>query len=187
MLCWFYRLMISHSSDADTPPSSMTQKHIRHCSSCRRFYQTCQSLAEGLRREAAIANDSILEGLSERTLTAIPGQRKQIHKITPNLWIAATAACLALAVLIGALLLVTQTDDRKNGPPNHSKMATGIQELLAVYEQVGQDIPKTWPAVIDEPLANELENLTNDTQSAVRFLVACVTVDIADNKAKSIN
>jgi len=113
----------------------------------------------------------------------MPSRRTEKHKVGVKLWISATAACLALAVLIGALLLVAQRDHRNNGQPNGAQMAAGIQELRAVYEKVGQDIPKTWPAVIEEPLTNELESLTNDTESAVRFLVACVTVDIAGSAA----
>jgi hypothetical protein len=120
-------------------------------------------------------------------MMAIRKRRKETFKLRPKLWIPAVAACLALAVLIGALLLIAQTDDRKKGPPKGSQWAAGIQGLHAVYEQVGQDIPKTWPAVIDQPLANELKGLTNNTESAVRFLVACVTVDIDNTKGRSIN
>jgi len=183
MFCWFFRLMISHSVDGDNQPSPITQRHIRHCTPCRQFHQTCQSLSEGLRQEAAISNDRISRRLSEQILTAMPSRRTEKHKVGVKLWISATAACLALAVLIGALLLVAQRDHRNNGQPNGAQMAAGIQELRAVYEKVGQDIPKTWPAVIEEPLTNELESLTNDTESAVRFLVACVTVDIAGSAA----
>lgn len=183
MLCWFFRLMISHSVDADNQPSPITEKHIRYCADCRDFYNTCLSLGERLTHEAAISKDSVFEGLSGRILTAIRSRREETHKVRPKLWIPATAACLALTVLIGALLLVAQRDDRNNGQPNQTQMAIAIQELRAVYEQVGQDLTITWPAVIEEPLASELDSLANDTESAVRFLVACVAVDIPGTAA----
>jgi len=103
------------------------------------------------------------------------------------LWTAAAAACLALIVLIGALLLVMQRNGRDIAQPKQPQMAVAIEQLRSVYRQVGQDLPVTWPGVIEKPLANELESLTNDTQSAVRFLVACVTVDIANPERKSVN
>jgi hypothetical protein len=104
-----------------------------------------------------------------------------------KLWTAAAAACLALIVLIGASLLVMKRNGRNNIQPNPAQMSVAIQELRSVYEQVGQDLPITWPQVIEEPLANEFENLANDTESAVRFLVACVAVDITDVKGRPLN
>jgi len=103
------------------------------------------------------------------------------------LWTAAAAACLALIVLIGALLLVMQRNGRDIAQPKQPQMAVAIQELRTLYKQVGQDLPLTWPEVFEKPLAGEFKSLTNDTQSAVRFLVACVTVDIADTEGKSLN
>jgi hypothetical protein len=95
-------------------------------------------------------------------------------------WVPAVAACLALIVIIGALLLFTRLDDgRTNIHPPGDEMTVAIRELMKVYDQVGRDLPATWPRMIERPLAGEYERITNDTQSAVRFLVACVDVDIA--------
>jgi hypothetical protein len=104
-----------------------------------------------------------------------------------KLWIAATAACVALIVLTSASLIVMKPNDPNIVQPNQDQMTVAIQELRSVYRQVGQDLPITWPQVIEEPLANEFENLANDTESAVRFLVACVAVDIADIKGGPLN
>ena len=187
MFCWFFRFMISRAADGSTNVSEATRRHIRHCASCREFYQTCQSLAEDLTREAAISNVTVCERLSGRILRAIPGRRTEVHKVGIKLWIAAAAACVALIVLIGALFLVARRDERDNVQPGQTQMADAIQGLRAVYEQVGQDIPMTWPRVIEQPLATEFESLVDDTESAVRFLVACVTVDISGAEGKSVN
>jgi len=104
-----------------------------------------------------------------------------------KLWIAAAAACVALIIVTGASLIVMNRDDRKNVPPDPQQMTIAIQELRSVYWKVGRDLPTTWPRVIEEPLASEFKSLTNDTQSAVRFLVACVAVDIADTKGRAVN
>jgi len=181
MFCWFFRLMISHTVDADTQPSPITEKHIRHCTSCREFHQTCQSLAEGLRQEAAISNDNVW--FSGRILTVVTCRRSHTYKVGMKLWTAAAVACVALIVLIGALLLVTQRKGRDNAQSSQTQMVDAIQELRTLYRQVGKDLPIIRPGTIEKPLANEFKSLTNDTQSAVRFLVACVAVDIPGTAA----
>ena len=187
MVCWLFRLMISHTADNDNQPSPIIQEHMCNCADCREFYQTCQSLGERLTREALISNSRTSSRLNEQILNAIPSQPMEKHKVRMILWTVAAAACLALIVLIGASLLVLKFNGRDNVQPNPAQMTVAIQELRSVYEQVGHDLPITWPRVIEEPLANEFENLTNDTESAVRFLVACVAVDITDAKSGPLN
>ena len=187
MVCWLFRLMISHTADNDNQPSGTIQEHMCNCADCREFYKTCQSLGERLTREALISNSRTSSRLNEHILKAIPSQRIETHKVRMKLWIPATAACIALFVLVGASLMVMKPNDQNNIPSNPAQMTVAIQELRSVYEQVGQDLPITWPQVIEEPLANEFQNLTNDTESAVRFLVACVAVDIADTRGRPMN
>ncbi len=187
MVCWLFRLMISHTADKDNQPSDIIQEHMCNCADCREFYKTCQSLGERLTREALISNSRTSSRLNDHILNAIPTQRTETQKVRMKLWIAAAAACLALIVLIGASLLVIKHNGRNNVQPNPAQMTVAIQELRSVYRQVGQDLSITWPQVIEEPLANEFENLTNDTESAVRFLVACVAVDISDAKGRPLN
>jgi predicted anti-sigma-YlaC factor YlaD len=179
--------MISHTQDGDNPPSPITQKHIRHCADCRRFYKTCQSLGERLKREAAISNKRLTGRLSERILSAMAGRRMEKQNKAVKFWIPAAAACMALIVLIGAMLLVLKPNGNNNAQPSQDEMSDAIEQLRSVYKRVGQDLPVTWPGVIEEPLANELESLTNDTQSAVRFLVACVDVDVARLDSGTLN
>ena len=178
MFCWFFRFMISRAADGNTNVSEATRRHIRHCASCREFYQTCQSLGERLTREAAISKAQVSRRLSERIVRAVHGRRTEVHKVGMKLWTAAAVACVALIVLIGALLLVARQGDQGNGQPD--KMANAIAELRSAYEMVGQDLPAAWPRVIEQPLATEFESLANDTESAARFLFACVAVDISD-------
>ena len=186
MVCWLFRLMISHTADNDNQPSGIIQEHMCHCGDCSQFYKTCQSLGEQLTLEAS-ASTQMSGRLSEHILRAIPGRQTKSHKVGMELGITAAAACLALIVLIGAMLLVLKPNGRNNAQPSQVQMAVAIEQLRSVYRQVGQDLPVTWPQVIEEPLANEFENLTNDTESAVRFLVACVAVDIADARGRPMN
>ena len=91
------------------------------------------------------------------------------------------AACLALIMLTGISFLALRRDGRDAAPPVHKEP---IAELRAL---AGENFPAVWPRLIKEPLANELNNLTNDTKSALRFLVARVSVDISGAEAKSVN
>jgi hypothetical protein len=180
-------MMISHTADKDNQPSGIMQEHMCNCADCREFFKTFQSLGERLTREASISNSRTSRRLNEHILNAIPSRRTETQKVGMKLWIAAAAACVALIVLTGASLLVIKPNAPNIVQPRPDQMTVAIQELRSVYRQVGQDLPITWPQVIEEPLANEFENLTNDTESAVRFLVACVAVDIADARGRPIN
>jgi hypothetical protein len=188
MFCWFYKFMISHVQDKGSLPSGITQKHIRHCTDCRQFLNTCRSLGKSLTRQAAVSNKRLSGRLSKHILSVINNQETRIHKMRMKFWITSAAACLAFIVLIGALLLLTRRDNgRGDIQPGRHQMGVAIQELRNIYDQVGRDLPATWPQLIERPLAGEYERLANDTQSAVRFLVACVDVDIADAEGKSLN
>ncbi|MHC4308884.1 MAG: hypothetical protein ACYSSN_02970 [Planctomycetota bacterium] len=187
MVCWLFRLMISHTADNDNQPSDIIQEHMSNCVDCSQFYKTCQSLGERLTREALISNSRTSRRLNDHILEAIPSRPTETHKVRMKLWTVAAAACVALIILIGASLMVIKPIARNNIHPKPAQMSVAIQELRSVYRQVGKDLPISWPQVIEEPLANEFENLTNDTESAVRFLVACVAVDIVDVKGGPLN
>lgn len=187
MVCWLFRLMISHTADKDNQPSGLIREHMCNCRDCREFYNTCQSLGERLTREALISNSRTSRRLNEHILNAIPSQRTKTRKVVIKLWIAAAAACLALIIVTGASLIIMNQDGRKDVKPGSPQMDVAIQQIRKVYDHVGRDLPATWPRIIEEPLASEFQNLANDTESAVRFLVACVAVDIADAKGRSLN
>lgn len=187
MFCWFYKFMISHTLDKDKRPSPITERHILHCEDCRQFYKTCQSLGERLTREALISNSRTSTRLNEHILRAISSRRTEKHRVSVKFWIRATAACLTLFVLIGAMLLVLKRNGQNNVQPRQHQMDIAIQELMKVYDQVGRDLPANWPQLIERPLAGEYQRLANDTQSAVRFLVACVDVDISRLDGGTLN
>ena len=187
MFCWLFRLMISHAADGDSRLSETTERHIRHCASCREFYEICLSLGKGLAREAAISNEEVSERLSAHILKGMSRRRIDTYSVALKMRLMVAAACVALIVLIGALFLALSRDDKGNGRPNQIEVAAVIQELRAAYELVGQDLPGALPRVIERPLAGELNNLADDTESALRFLVACVAVDITDTENESMN
>lgn len=191
MFCWLFKLMISHAADGDNPLSGTTEKHISHCANCRGFYETCLSLGEGLTREATISNEEVSKRLSNRILTAIHHRRTETYKVGMKLWPMAAAACVALIVLTGVLLMVIQPE--KQQPNQYEQAVKVISDIVVSADNlsggrlVKENFPARWPRLIEEPLAGELNNLADDTESALRFLVACVAVDISGTEGKSMN
>jgi hypothetical protein len=154
--------MISHAADSDRALGGSTQRHVARCSACRQFHESCQSLGRRLRDEAARAGNAS-ELHTQRILAAVgdrPGHARRVH------WPVrvAAAACLAVAVLVAGTLLVD-----RSGPPESPPGPTRLPAPPNV------DLAR----VIQNPLATELENLTADTRSGVRFLVACLDVSPA--------
>ena len=182
MFCGLFRLMISQAVDGDNQLSGLTKKHIHHCASCQEFYQTCLSLAKGLKREAAIPCGKVSEGLSTRILTAIPRRQIETYKMKVKLWPILTAACVGLIVLTGVLFLAGR---RYRQNTKDGQVIVQLPNIFTTYELLGSRLgeknsPKAWPGLIEKPLASELDNLVVDTESAVRFLVACVAVDFSN-------
>jgi len=171
MFCWFFKLRISEAMDGDGVLSRAAEKHIRHCANCREFHSRCVSLADGLRSEAAVSNEETSRHLSTRILRAIQYRQAEVQKVGIRLRLA-VAACIALTVLVGVLFLAKHHNNQVSSP---SKSGTEIQ---AIRNLGGGDFTGAWSGFVERPLAGELENLENDTESAVRFLITCVAVNV---------
>ena len=163
--------------------SGLTRKHVHVCAACHQFYETSQSLAEDLRREAAIVgHERGREALSGRILAVVTQRQRETYKVRIKLWPIVTAASLSLIVLTSVLFLAGRNDDQA--------VSTSVDPNLPVQplpNLASQNLPKAWPQLIERPLTAEMKNLVDDTESAVRFLVACVSVNITDTKAESVN
>jgi len=181
MFCWLFRLMISHAADGDNRLSPAAEKHIRHCEDCRCFYSTCLSLSERLKSEIVVSDRNLSVRLRKRVLTAMPHQQTKTISFRVKWWPAAAAACLTLIVLIGAMLFAKRMNDRMTAIRDVQIEIRNLQTL------VGEEFPTAWPELIEGPLANEAKNLADDTEAAVRFLVACVAVDVTGPENGSIN
>lgn len=168
MFCWLYRFMISTAADADNRLSARTKRHLGNCAYCQGFHEMCLSLGEGLRSEAAHrdADDELPAQFGRRVLEAVPERGAPTYKL-PIRWArpALAAACIAVAALIGVFFL-------RNEPPVVERARTD-----GLYNLMGNGHPAAWARLVDKPLAGEIENLADGTESAVRFLVACVAVN----------
>jgi hypothetical protein len=158
--------------DGDGVLSRAAEKHIRHCANCREFHSRCVSLANGLRNEAAVSDNRTSRQLSTRILRAIQYPQAEAQKVGVRLRPAAVAACIALTAIVVVLFLAKHHNNQVSGP---GKSGTEIQ---AIRNLGGGDFAGAWSGFVERPLAGELENLENDMESAVRFLVTCVAVNV---------
>ena len=178
MFCWFFRMMISSAADSNKVLSERAQKHIQHCPACRRFRQMCLSLETGLKHEAAALDNKLPGPLRRRILTAATVRGANAPGITISLRPAIAAACVAVAVLLGALLL---------RPPENEPPTVNPPQFGGLHNLVDAELPTVWAGYLQRPLTDEIENIADDTESAVRFLVACVAVDPTSAQRKLPN
>jgi len=164
MFCWFFRLRISHAADVDKSLSLLTKRHVNNCTCCREFYNLCQWFSEDLSRES----------LSKRILEGVGSGKPKTYRVRSKLRPVAAAACIALIIAAGVLLVARRR-------PNRSAEETE-QPAARLVNLVGQDPSGTAAELLEEPLATEWQNIVEDTESAVRFLLACVPVDITDTE-----
>jgi hypothetical protein len=169
MWCSIYRFMISHAADEGRKPSPMTLRHIDGCDSCRRFYEQCLMISTELKRDT---DDRPMEQAGEyarRVAAAIP-EKQLTHKRQLKFRPLAAAACIGL-VFIGALIFFAVRPDR---PVQRSSQTPVVQQISA------GDILAVLNRPLADPLSGELKQITNEADSAVKFIIACVNVDIAN-------
>ncbi len=166
MFCWFYKLMISNTMDRDCRLPKMADNHIHRCTSCRDFYDICLSFEQGLSRQSVVLNHKFSERINHRVVSATVKQTLLSQKARINWKPILTAASVAMIISLLILSLVTYS--------NYKRKIRSSRELLIVVQNLGDNVKAKWSQPIEQSLAGELQNLVNDTESAVRFLVACV-------------
>ena len=164
MPCWFYRFMMSHAADSDREPGGRTKRHIAGCAACRSFYEGWEKVRRDLQAEAAALKQAPRH-VTEQIARVLAEPRRRKAPISAGLKLA--AACVAVATLIGIVTLM-RTD--RPAPPADRQVPT--------VNLTGADL-KTWTRLVERPLTSELENLASDTESGVRFVVACLDVSPA--------
>jgi hypothetical protein len=167
MRCWFFRLMISIAADSDGCVGRATSRHMSRCADCRQFHQQCRLIGRRLRSEAGgwqRASGRASRGVLARLDGGPPpaAQDVRVRGIRVGL---AVAACIAIAA--AATMFLTRRPTESPAPPF---VAAGP----AI--PVGMNPPTAWIGLVERPLTTEVRSLTRDTESGIRFLVACLRV-----------
>ncbi len=162
MLCWFFRFMISSAADSGNPIDRWTSRHVTSCASCGHFLRSCRTIDKRLRSEAAGWQPGP-EQASRRILLNFAGMPSPSRGSRIRAALAA-AACLAIGAAILFSLSIPARQPQASSPAPIAIIPTGAPWAVP------------WAELIRNPLATEAENLTSDTESGIRFLVACLDV-----------
>jgi hypothetical protein len=162
MFCWFFRFTISSAADSGSPVGRWTSRHVARCAGCRQFLQSCRVMNVRLRSEAARWQQGPGQ-LSRRILPDFAKLQPASHHHRIRMALAA-AACVALTA---ATLFYLSTPARQ---PEVPRVATGV------IVPTGAEWAAKWAELIPNPLAVEAKRLTSDTESGIRFVVACLDV-----------
>jgi hypothetical protein len=174
MWCFIHRFMISHAADDDRSPWSTTLRHIDRCDRCRRFYEQCLLISAELKYDKDIRQAEHRGEYAQRIIAAIP-ERPLMRERHVRFRPLAAAACICL-LLVGAAVFFAVRPDRAMQRPSQTPV---VQQIPA------GDILDVLNRPLADPLSGELNQITNEAESAVKFLVACVNVDItSDTPAK---
>lgn len=169
MWCFIHRFIISLAADENRRPSSLTLRHIERCDSCRRFFEHCLLMAA----ESKCGTDELSTERSgeyaRRVIASIP-ERPRMNELHVRLRPLAAAACIGL-LLVGVAVFYAVRPDR---PAQRSSQPPVVQQIPA------GDILAVLNRPLADPLSGELKQITDEADSAVKFLVACVNVDIGN-------
>jgi hypothetical protein len=189
MLCSLFRFMISHAADAGNQPGRVTARHLQTCSSCREFYNFCRQLDANLPAGAEVLNCDVSAALHEKILHKIDKTDTETFKPHIQFWPLAAAAVLVVFILLGGIYYFKS--QQPAGPQinqDNPNLATIPNELPGLVTNNTITILTGTNDMLENQLKEEFQNISDDTESAVRFLFACVNVDMAGTaKTKNDN
>lgn len=180
MWCVLHRWKISNALDSHGRLAQRQKRHLVCCHSCREFFNSSLFLAEGLTSQAHVSFPEIPTRLHDRISESISGDRQPILRsrsfVRRRFVVACAAAVIMLGVVLGTIIF--------GGISRRANTANTIATLQSIFGTEGlpvTSLPESLGGVLERPLSGEIRNLADQTESAVEFLVACVTVDVGAN------
>jgi hypothetical protein len=168
MFCWYFKYLISRAADSNRQLSQRTRNHIEHCEMCRKFYSLCRSMDASLREQADNPDSKLSGRLKERIINSVSEKKVKTYKVDIRLRTVLAAAAVIAVVLAG--IFVLSLNREKTVPQSDIGLAGRFERLSGIASDL--------PGLIESPLATEIDNIEEDTESAVRFLIDCVSIRI---------
>ena len=177
MLCWFYKWKISDTFDGDGSLSDGCRRHLLQCNHCRQFFKSSIALGERLSLEAALTCPDVPAQLRQRIALTVSSSNRKTLKPPFSIRRSVAAACVA-AVLMTALFAVTA--HRRGGGSDVEVVPASamLQSIFYTDEMTVDNLPESVGGFVERPLAGQLEAIAKQTESAVKFLIACTTVEM---------
>ncbi len=179
MFCWFYRWKISDTFDGDGSLPDRCRRHLLQCDRCREFFKTSIALGEQLSLEAALTCPDVPAQLRQRIALTVSSSNRKTLKPPFGIGRSVAAACVAAAVLMTALFAVTA--HRRGGSDLEVAPASAMLQSIFYTDEITIDnLHESVGGFVERPLAGQLEIIAKQTESAVKFLIACTTVEMPD-------
>lgn len=177
MLCWFYRWKMSDLFDGDGSLSDRCRRHLLQCYRCREFFKTSIALGEQLSLEAALTCPDVPAQLCQRIALTVSSSNRKTPKPPFGIRRRVAAACVAAAVLMTALFTVT-AHRRNDSDLEVAPASAMLQSIFYTDEMTVDNLPESVGGFVERPLTGQLETIAKQTESAVKFLIACTTVEM---------
>jgi hypothetical protein len=178
MLCWFYRWKISDIFDGDGSLSDRCRRHLLQCDRCRQFFRTSIALGEQLSLEAVLTCPDVPAQLRQRIALTVSSSNRKTLKPPFGIRRRVAAACVAAAVLMTALFAVTVHRRDGGSDVEVAPASAMLQSIFYTDEMTVDNLPESVGGFVERPLAGQLETIAKQTESAVKFLIACTTVEM---------
>ena len=177
MWCVLHKWKISNALDGCGQLEQRQKRHLVCCHSCRGFFNSSLFLAEGLRSQAEDAIPAIPTRLHDRIAESISGDRRPILRSKPFVRRRIVAASMAAVVMMGVVLGTVIYGGISRRANTANTVAT-LQTIFGTEGLPATSLGESLGGALERPLSGEIRNLADQTESAVEFLVACVTVDV---------
>jgi hypothetical protein len=178
MFCWFYRWKISDTFDGGGSLPDRCRCHLLRCDRCREFFKSSIALGERLSLEAALTCPDVPAQLRQRIALTVSSSNRKTPKPPFGIRRSVAAACVAAAVLMTALFVVTAHRRGGGSDVEVAPASAMLQSIFYTDEMTIDNLPESVGGFVERPLAGQLETITRQTESAVKFLIACTTVEM---------
>jgi predicted anti-sigma-YlaC factor YlaD len=170
-----YRWKISNAIDDDVVLSEQLRSHLLKCGACREFFNSSVSIAERLAEQAVVSSPEIPPRLRRRIVSTISVKRRMRTERASTIRLRVAAACMLLAAVLGLAGIAVLNRGRESMPA--ADVGDTLKDVFATGQLAEEDLTVAIPSFLERPVSGELRNLADGTESAVQFLLACVTVD----------
>ncbi len=180
MFCRIHKFIISSVLDSDKPLWSVTKRHLDRCAECSRFHTLCRTMGWRLKVDSRLLDGLVSENLPERILEDVTVAKASRVPVSISLRpLLAVAACMLFIAVPSAVLLLRRPSVVTPNRTQYNAAADAVRDIYASGTLLagGLTLDRTRSSLLAEnPLQNEIRNLTADTESAVRFVIANVGV-----------
>jgi hypothetical protein len=171
MFCSIYKWKISQAMDSGKPISSLLQRHLQKCDSCREYAEFCTSLKPKLTQDKQVILQDFDKSLNKKIMTAIqkqngPGsgaaEKSPAHKFSlrrPALIPSLAAAFTVLVISIGILFFALP----------RSKQRPALDQISILLSAA---FPEDVLSKVESPLETEYSELKRAFESTSKYLIS---------------